>query len=331
MRLTNKKARLGTAAALAIATAATVTVVAPADASLTTRCVGTGGAVTVPGDLVVPRGKSCVLTGTTVNGDVRVAKGANLIVTDGTFNATVRVGPNGYVDTTSTSMAGDVTLRDGYGAYLDSSTLSGRVASRPGEGSTDGFIDVDGSTVAGDVVSRAASVRVEGGAQVSGSIRTNGAGYTDVYSSFVDGPIRVRNNALGGVICGSAVQGAVTYRDSAVGVQLGADGPLADCAGPGSYFGSTLRVSGISGGVYVDNAIVGGDLVLRDNTPTAQIGDRVVVGGQIRGDYTGLGTATVRRLTQLAAHARSQVQHRIDRRTAAATRQARAAGPANLS
>lgn len=63
----------------------------PAQADLFTGCVGTGGAVTVPGDLVVPSSKSCILDGTTVEGRVTVQSGTDLIATDATVKGAVSV------------------------------------------------------------------------------------------------------------------------------------------------------------------------------------------------------------------------------------------------
>ncbi|MGH3501236.1 MAG: hypothetical protein ACRDQA_10175, partial [Nocardioidaceae bacterium] len=275
-------------------------------------------------------GKSCVLTGTIVKGNVRVGKGASLIVTDGTLQGAVRVAPNGYLDTTSTNIADTVVVRDGYGAYLNATSLQGGVVARPGQSTVNGFVDIDGSTVAGNVVSRSAQVRIEG-AQVSGNVTTNGAGYTDVYSSFVDGRVRAEGNALGGVICGSAIQGSTAYVDSEGAVQLGADGPVAACNGPGSFFADTVRVRGTTGGVYVDNAIVNADLVLRGNDPIAHVGETALVRGTIRGDYEPADQHPAQRIAVPTAQQRAiRLDQRIDHRRARATADAQAAGRAHL-
>jgi hypothetical protein len=114
---------LASLAGVALAGAVTTT----ASADLVTRCVGTGGAVTVPGDLVVPAGKSCVLEGTTVEGKVTVQAGADLVVTDGVFKGVVVVAEDGYLDAYNTTEAGKVTSRGGYGATFGASTLAGRL------------------------------------------------------------------------------------------------------------------------------------------------------------------------------------------------------------
>ena len=93
--------KLTTVSAAAVIVA--VIAAAPAaQADLVTHCIGTGGAVTVPNDLLVPAGESCALTGTTITGNVRVAAGANLVVTGGHVSGEVQVAADGYLDATST-------------------------------------------------------------------------------------------------------------------------------------------------------------------------------------------------------------------------------------
>lgn len=94
--------------------AASVLAVAPtAHADLVTHCIGTGGAVTVPNDLLVPAGESCALTGTTITGNVTVAAGGNLVVTGGRVSGEVRVAADGYLDATETTVDGQVVLAAG--------------------------------------------------------------------------------------------------------------------------------------------------------------------------------------------------------------------------
>src|SRR5690606_15784208 len=88
---TQMKLRRALAATTLLASGGAIALAAPANADLVTRCVGEGGAVTVPGDLVVPAGKTCWLDGTTVEGNVRVQAGADLIVTGGTLKGSVVV------------------------------------------------------------------------------------------------------------------------------------------------------------------------------------------------------------------------------------------------
>src|SRR5699024_2084291 len=64
----SRSMKKSTAVVLAAAAmlAGTALTTLPAQADLITRCSGTAGPVTVPGDLVVPRAASCTLTGTVV-------------------------------------------------------------------------------------------------------------------------------------------------------------------------------------------------------------------------------------------------------------------------
>jgi hypothetical protein len=93
---------LAFAASALIAAGEMMTLAPTAQASLVTRCVGEGGNVTVPGDLVVPAGQSCWLEGTTVQGNVKVRKNADLVADGATFQGRVHAGKNGYVDVTDT-------------------------------------------------------------------------------------------------------------------------------------------------------------------------------------------------------------------------------------
>src|SRR4051812_37081282 len=100
MRRTKMSGRTtATLATLTIAvTASLVGAASPAGAALVTYCVGTGGAVTVPNDLLVPAGESCSLEGTKITGNVRVAAGANLVIAGGIVNGEVQVAADGYLD-----------------------------------------------------------------------------------------------------------------------------------------------------------------------------------------------------------------------------------------
>src|SRR5919197_168541 len=111
-------------AASALAVGSVITTAPVANADLVTYCIGTGGAVTVPGDLYVPPGESCQLDGTTVTGNVRVAAGANLVVKGGTFQRDVQIASDGYYDATSTAVTGQITLASG-AAVQGTSTFTG--------------------------------------------------------------------------------------------------------------------------------------------------------------------------------------------------------------
>lgn len=82
----------------------------PAHAEPLTKCIGEAGDVTVPGDVVVPKGRSCELDGTTIKGDVRVARNANLVLSDVSIDGDLKVGENAYADADASTVAGKVTL-----------------------------------------------------------------------------------------------------------------------------------------------------------------------------------------------------------------------------
>lgn len=261
----------------------TLVVAAPANADLVTRCVGEGGAVTVPGDLVVPRDASCSLTGTTVTGDVRVAAGADLIAADVSVGGRVVVAEDGYFDATDSTVAGEVVLTGAFGSSLQTSEVGDRVLTRPSAGTeTGGFVLAVSSQVTGALVSRSGEVLAED--SELGALDSRDSLYTDLYGSFVDGTVLVRANEQGSTLCNVAVQGTSAFQDNADAVQLGSDGPRTDCAA-GSYWGDDVTVTGTTGGVFVDENIVNGDLTLRGNDPVALVGGSNLVRGALLGEY----------------------------------------------
>lgn len=269
--------------------AASVLAVAPtAHADLVTHCIGTGGAVTVPNDLLVPAGESCALTGTTITGNVTVAAGGNLVVTGGRVSGEVRVSADGYLDATNTTVDGQVVLAaGGYGIFL-SNAQTGNVTVRPkGSATIDSFLFAEESTVAGTVTVGAGEVRLDGGTQVQRNLSSTGTYYTDLHDSFVDGTLSVLNSATGSVVCGSAVRGKATFAGNLGGVQVGPNGTLDSCAS-GGYWGGDVSITSTTGGVTVDDNIINGQLTVTDNNPVAQ----VAANNRIRGGVTGDQAAT---------------------------------------
>jgi hypothetical protein len=323
----------------ALATVATISgttlfTATPASAELTTRCVGEGGAVTVPGDLVVPRGGSCTLTGTTVTGDVRVGPGADLIAEDVSVGGNVAVARDGYFEAFTSTVDGATVLRGAHGAYLEGTELGGRVATLPDDASgIGGFVYTFESELADDLVSRSAELFVDT-SEVGGNVNSVSSQYADLYESFVDGGVSVRNNELGGVVCSSAVQGESRFVDNGDAVQLGAEGPFANCRG-GSYWGADVTVAFTTGGVFADNNVVDGNLTLRDNDPVALVGPNNVIRGDIIGefeDWDGTEPARAQRSAggSAADSRESALQNRIDRRHDSAVASADRAGNAGL-
>jgi cytoskeletal protein CcmA (bactofilin family) len=320
-----------TAAAVALLTAfvtASVVGLAPeARADLVTYCVGTGGAVTVPTDLLVPAGESCSLEGTTVTGNVQVAAGASLVVVGGTFNGDVRVAANGYLDAANTTIGGQTILAaGGFGLFLRD-VHSGSLAVRPkGTATIEGFLFTEHTTVQGNVTANVGEVRLDKLTQVSGNLSSSGAYYTDVHDSFVDGTLSVLNNATGSVVCGSAVRGKATFAGNLGGVQLGPNGSLDGCAS-GGYWGRDVSITNTTGGVRVDDNIIDGQLQVSSNSPAAV----VAANNRIRGGVVGeQGSAAAAKAAKGGAHRTATGDDRADDRRTQAIGDADAAGPARL-
>ena len=334
----NVKTSIGAFAAAGL-TLATV-VALPASADLVTRCVGTGGKVTVPGDLVVPKGQSCSLQGTTVQGRVRVLAGADLVAVDATFKGAVSVAPDGYLDTTTTSIAGPVTSRGGYGVYLDRSTLSGDYRGRA-SGDTQPFAYFIDSAVGGKVDVRTGQLLLDT-AKVGGAVQGRGTVYVDVINSTLAGALTVTGNAEGSVICASEVDGKADFSGN-TGVQVGGGDLLSQCNDV-NYFGGDLTVSNNKGGVTVTDNIIRGNLAGTGNDP-APTGSGNRVRGTSTGQFADLpvtppapAVARTKRVAEAAqAETTAPVDHteqaaaKIAQRRSAAKAEAWAAGPANLA
>lgn len=325
------------AVALAAATVmvGTILTTVPAQADLITRCTGTAGEVTVPGDLVVPADSSCQLTGTVVEGDLRVRSGADLIGTGISVTGRVLGAEDAYVELVDSDVTGQVRLTGAYGGVLDGSTLAERLLVRPGpddDGGTDSFVYATDAHVGGNVVLRTGETVISS-STVAGSITSAGATYTDVYDTFVDRRIEVTDSSEGSIVCGAVVLRESQFTDNAGLVQLGADGPGADCTAGTTYWGGDVTVAGSTGGVVIDNNIVNGSLVLEGNEPAAQVGENNRVRGQIEGPFVPLALRepSVRAFGSDTDQSRAaQVRDRIGERRAAATQRAAAAGPADL-
>jgi hypothetical protein len=298
-----------------------------AHADLVMYCVGTGGAVTVPSDLLVPTGESCSLEGTTVTGNVRVQAGANLVVTGGTINGQVQIASNGYLDATNTRIDGEVTLAPGgFGTYLRK-VRGNRITVQPkGSSTIEGFLFVDDSTIDGSVTSGVGEVRLDKNTQVTGNVNTSGAYSTDVRDSFVDGALSVLNNTNGSVVCGGSIGGKATFAGNLGGVQLGPNGALDSCAS-GGYFGRDVSITNTTGKVTVDDTIINGQLQVSGNNPAAQVAANNRIRGGVVGETSPAGAAAKSRALAATPRVNTGDQRSQERRTAA-TRAAVEAGQA---
>lgn len=316
---------LRTTAALALGVVAAGVLAAPsARADLVMYCVGTGGAVTVPSDLYVPPGESCSLQGTTITGNVRVAAGSNLVINGGTINGGVAVASGGYFDAVQTRVDGEVNLAaNGFGIFLRNVTGS-RVVVQP-QGSPESFLFVEDSKIDGNVTTGAGEVRFDKGTEITGSVNSSGALYTDLNDSFVDGTFAVLNNANGSVVCGSAVQGKATFAGNQGGIQLGPNGSLDGCAS-GGYFARDVSISNTTGRSVVDDNIINGQLQLSANNPISEVADNNRIRGGISGEHTSPAAAR----GASASERESGADQRAQERQAAATAAAQAKGAARL-
>jgi hypothetical protein len=300
----------------------------PAGAALVTHCIGTGGAVTVPNDLLVPAGESCDLTGTVITGNVSVAAGANLVIDGGRVDGEIRVAADGYLDASGSTVGGSVILAaGGYGLYLKQAS-TGSITVRPkGSATVDGFLFAEDTQVTGSVNAQAGEVRLDSGSEVTGGLSTTGTHYTDLHDSFVDGVLSVLNSSTGSVVCGSAVRGRSTFAGNLGGVQLGPNGGLDGCAS-GGYFGRDVSITNTTGGVSVEDTIIDGALTVNSNNPAA----RVAADNRIRGGVIGgqAAAAPAQRRAAAGAVRDDTADERAGERLAVAVREAAAAGEADL-
>lgn len=320
------KTRVAVALASLVGVTLAGAITTQASADLVTQCIGTGGAVTVPGDLVVPKDEACVLDGTTVEGKVTVRPGADLVVTDGVFKGGVVVAEDGYLDAYNTSVAGKVNSRGGYGATFGASSLAaGYVGKAPSDSSIVPFAYFEDSEITKSITSASGELYV-GGSQVSGSVAGDGTAYTDVLDSTVAGKVTVRNSPDGSVVCGSEVDGDATFDGNGI-VQVGGGGLLDDCDDI-NYFGGHVTIANNSGGVAVNGNIVRGDLGGEGNDPAPTGGDNRVR-GELTGQFTDLQPAFSAR--RAAPEDRvAELKEKTEQRKAAAVAEGKAAGSAGL-
>lgn len=252
-----------------------------AEAALVTQCVGEGGDVTVPGDLVVPAGETCWLDGTTIEGDVKVRKNADMVASGGTVKGRVHAAKNGYIDTTDTDISGNVGSRNSYGTYLSKTQVHGAVNANNSGTDNGGFVYAVHSEVGKRLHAKVPGEVVVDGSQVRGPLTGNGTKYTDVNDSTLEGQLSVTNNAEGATFCDSEVYGSVSYADNDDILQIGADGPVTACAGV-SFFGASLDISDNTGTIRVSDTIIAGNLAGAGNDS-----DPEGKNNRVRGEQSG--------------------------------------------
>jgi hypothetical protein len=323
-------------AASSLVAAASMMALAPsAQADLVTRCVGEGGDVTVPGDLVVPAGQSCWLDGTTVKGTVTVRKNADLVVYSGKLDGKVRAVKNAYVDTTDTSLGDNLVTNNAYGSYLDDSQVAGAVNARNSGTDNGGFVYAVDSQLNKRLHAKVPGEVVLDGSHVMGPVVGDGTRYTDVSNSTLDRRLSVTDNPKGGTFCDSEVYGNASYTGNTYALQIGADGPITACDGV-SFFGGSLDVSDNNGTIRVSDTIIRNDLSGTGNDPAPQ-GENNRVRGTVSGQFKDLKPPSdnnkmpARTMAKhTVTHRDATVKHQASSRRAHAKTQAHTAGKANL-
>ncbi|OLT25023.1 hypothetical protein BJF83_06090 [Nocardiopsis sp. CNR-923] len=322
MKLPSKAAALATAT---LAVGGVTLVATPAQADLITLCSGHGGAVTLPTDLAVPEGESCYLDGTVIQGDVTVRENANLHIIGGEIDGEVTVQGNGYFDASGTSLGDGVVNNGSFGTHLEETSGGAEVSAVPTEvGNTEGFVFVVDSSVAG-LSSQVGELYVSG-SRVGGAVTAEGVEYVDVFDTAVRGDLSVTDSASGGILCDSEVLGEAAYSGAGGPVAVGAGEQEGFCESL-NYVDGDLTVTGVTGGVYVDNNIVGGDLSTSGNQPTAQVGDNNRVRGDVLTEQVALRSFSAAVVEEFEAHEEELVEEVEEARTETID-EAMAAGPA---
>ncbi|MDN5726276.1 MAG: hypothetical protein L0G99_10160 [Propionibacteriales bacterium] len=301
-----------------------------ASGGLVTTCVGTAGAVTVPGDLVVPAGKSCTLEGTTIEGKVSVRAGADLVISNGTIKGAVGVAEDGYIDAYRTAVTGNVSSTGAYGVYFDESQVAGSYTGKAGK-EVAPFVFLGDSQVAKNFTVAAGETLVDS-SKIAGNVTGTGGSYVDVINSTLGRALTVSNQTDGALVCGSEVDGAASLTGNA-GVQIGTGSSLSTCDDV-NYFGGDVTVSNNTVGTAVNGNIIRGNLAGEGNDP-APTGADNRVRGEATGQFADLGAAPAKAQVQRrsAAKAADRVEVTKDKaaeRKAEAKDAAADAGPAKL-
>lgn len=311
---------------LALASAGLALGAGSASAALTTYCDGDASGVTVPGDLVVAKDISCVLTDVTIEGEVRVQTGGDLLVTDTSVTERVVVQGDAYFDATGATIGGNVVSNGGYGVYLDASTVGGSYVGRAGEDAEPFLYSYD-TAVDGRVTVAQGLVHLQT-VTVGGHLTSENSLYTDIIDSTVSRDLTVTSAIEGTALCGSEVDGVATYTGNA-GVQIGTGGALIDCE-DANYLGGDLTISDSTDGVDVTDNIIRGDLAGSGNAP-APTGSDNRVRGEAGGQFVELAPAAA---TMSARSSTQDHQQELDgkraERRGTAEKAAELAGPANL-
>lgn len=300
-------------------------VTAPSQAAFKTRCVGEGGAVTVPGDLFVPKNQSCTLDGTIIQGNVEIQAGADLVINSGSIEGNVVAQVDSFVDATDSTIGGVVSNRGAYGVFLTESTLTGNYNS-PATAARGGFLLADRSDLNGRVADSAGSILLVS-STVASSITTTGNVATDLDDTVVLGGLSVSGAEEGSLLCDSEVDGAASYAGNGP-VQIGGDAPWGTCAGS-AYFGGDLTIGDTTGGVSLTDSIIRGNLAGEGNDP-APVGSDNRVRGEISGQFVDLPEPSQFGAKGVTEDRIAEARAAAEERSEVAVLEAEKAGPANL-
>lgn len=278
--------RIAAFSTLALAVTGVAVTATTATAGLVTHCNGTGADVTVPGDLLVPAGATCVLDNVTVEGQTEVEAGADLVATDSTFNAGVIVSDDGFFDAVASSVATDVNNQGAYGVYLEDTAVEGHYLGEEAD-VEDSFLYAFDASIGGGVEVALGDVYLDT-TQVNGLVNTEGAAYTDIINSTIGQTLTVVGNEFGALVCASEVDGAATYTGNGE-LQIGSGDSLTPCDEV-NYFGDDVVINDTVGGVDVTGNIIRGDLTGEGNDP-APTGSDNRVRGEVGGQFTDLEPA----------------------------------------
>lgn len=319
-------------AALGAVAAAALVATAPALSSavgtttqgggLETRCTGTAGPVTVPGDLVVPAGQTCFLQGTVIQGDVDVRAGASLVADDGArLEADVLVRADAYVEVIDGTVLGQTNLRQAFGAYAEGSSLAAVDVRNSGFFYTLGVTQSDYTAVNSETSLESS--------WVAGDVTTRGGLLTDVHDSVVEGRLTVREAELGSLLCASEFDDRAVVRDSGGVVQVGG-GVYDGC--DGNVFADALTLQGnvTDEGTHVADNVIRGTLACTGNDP-APVGEGNRVRGQATGQCADLQPAmTGSRFAPQGEERTAATERQIEQRSAEAREAAQRIGPAGI-
>lgn len=275
----------------AVAAGSLFVAVEPASAALVTRCTGVAGAVTVPNDLVVPRGQACTLEGTTVQGNVRVAEGGDLVMEGAVVEGNLRVQTDGFVDIIGSTVGGSVNGRDHFGVFVEDSTVAGDVVQRAPEAETQPFFFTVGADLAGGVDARSTELLLES-STVGGDVSSRLGAFSDIIDTTIEGGLTVVNNPLGSVVCESEIYGPGLFERNGDTLQIGGSGAVSPCNGASFWGGDvtfTNNTAAVTGLDFSSN-IVRGNLSGEGNDP-APTGQGNRVRGEVSGQFVDLQPA----------------------------------------